>query len=682
MYITNEEIFNRTARYPHNEYLNKVNLILKIIHYDNNRPSTCLDVQTLLKNSQSVKTYILIFNLVLLSIEFFGQSSLNSLKSTTDFENLSGKPLVEKYGQVSSIKVIYDLQTQEIYYINSKLFKYHYEFCKAKLENDIDLEYFNKINYSDNSERKYLLANINHYKALKVYALEIQPVDLMCQERVFLLWSSVSKSTFIGDSLHLLLNSTWLQNLRFSFESKIPVLNPADIYKNSNYQAISKYKNCGKLHYIENLDAAQEEINSMDIIVLNSTPLFLPKVAGIIINEFQTPLSHLSILGQNRKIPIIAYKSAFEDSTLINLSNKKVCLDVLNDTFKIKLTNKLLIPKSPQNQIPLKYNLDVDSLIGIAYLNNKSFKYVGFKANNFGILFQLSKKNDFKVPEGAFVIPFYFYYQHIQKSTAKQLIDSLLIGRHKIQNSDSLKVALKVIRNAIISEPIDSVLLKSINDKVYKSGWTRMRFRSSTNAEDALGFSGAGLYTSKTGILNDENNSFEKAVKKVWASLWTYEAFSEREYYDIDHHNVYMAILVHRSFPNEEVNGVAITKNLYRPQYYGFVVNAQLGDVNVVKSDQNIVSDQFICYPNNEDNMYKNISIVDIITQSSLNDNQLVMTESEIQNLANQLDSIKTYFFSQTKTSKQYLDFGLDVEFKLEGKDRQLYIKQIRVFND
>ncbi len=155
-----------------------------------------------------------------------------------------------------------------------------------------------------------------------------------------------------------------------------------------------------------------------------------------------------------------------------------------------------------------------------------------------------------------------------------------------------------------------------------------------------------------------------------------------REYYNINHKDVYMGILVHRSFPNEEVNGVAITKNLYRPDSYGFVINVQIGNQSVVKPKKGIISDQFICYPNNRDNIYNNKNTIDIITQSNINENKLVMTDEEIQNLANQHEVIKKYFINLTFTSKSYLEFGLDIEFKLDNTDRELYIKQVRLYND
>lgn len=635
---------------------------------------------TIQKKSRGIKIAVF-YSLVLFSVELFSQSSTHLLNTKSDFENFSGLPLSEKYGQVSALKIVYEIQTEKIYYINSKFYKYHHEFCSRKLQNDIELEYFNKVNYSDDSKRKYLLANINYYKSLNIYALEISPVDLMSKENILYLMKLVSGSTFIGDNLHLLLNSARLQNLKKDFGDNISFLDPSTIYRNLDYQAIGKHKNCGILHYIHDFKSEQDKIGPMDIAVINETPLLLPEVSGILVTEFQTPLSHLTILGQNRKIPIAAYKLAFQDSVLLSLNNEKVCLTVLADTFKIEIVEKLRFKNQTPRKVKLKYNLEVDSLISICHIDKKSYKYAGNKAANFGVLNHLSNTYDFKVPENAFVIPFYFYNQHVINSFAKQLIDSLLMASDTY-DKDSLQVVLKNIRREIKAHPIDSSLINAINLKVSASEeYTRYRFRSSTNAEDAKGFSGAGLYTSKTGIIDSKKKSFEKAIKEVWASLWSYEAFSEREYYNLNHQDVYMGVLVHRSFPDEEVNGVAITKNIYRPESYGFVINAQVHNESVVKPKKGIVSDQFICYPDNSDNIYENKNTIDIITQSNLNGNKLVMTSTEIQKLANQLDLIKKYYISHTLTSKSYLEFGLDIEFKLD-RNRVLYIKQVRIYND
>jgi pyruvate, water dikinase len=626
-----------------------------------------------------LKIILLSIAYLIISTNSYSQAYLNKLTSKQDFDKLSGLPLSNKYGQVSAVKLVYDLQTEKLFFINSKYYKYHHEFCSDKLGYTTELSYFNRVNYSNTPKRRFLLANINYFKSIGTFALEISAVDQMNIGQIFRLFEIVSQAVYCGSNLKFLLNSSGLQTQQSIIEQKIPILRPADIYLNSDYQMISQHQAYGTLRFIKDLKKEQNTLSPLDIVVLNETPLVLPKVAGIIVSEFQTPLSHLTILGQNRKIPICAYKPVFQDSDLLNLNGQKISYQVLSDTFEIKPVDKLANKNVKPKSIRLKSDLNITELVDMKDLNRKSYAYAGNKASNFGILYKLSQKGGFKVPESAFVIPFYYYQEHIVRSSCQMLIDSLL----KNPASDSVRSLLKSIRNKIKSTPIDTNLLDKVDNKIKSLGdFRRMRFRSSTNAEDAKGFSGAGLYTSKTGIADNPEKSVEQAIKKVWASLWSYGAFSEREYFNIDHRDVYMGILVHRSFPDEAVNGVAITKNLYRPDGYGFVVNARPGNESVVKPSAGAISDQFICYPNTAKDIYANKNTVEIITVSNREQNKLVMDDKEIQHLANQLDLIKKYFFAHSLSNKSYTEFGLDVEFKLDGTNRELYIKQIRLYND
>jgi pyruvate, water dikinase len=58
------------------------------------------------------------------------------------------------------------------------------------------------------------------------------------------------------------------------------------------------------------------------------------------------------------------------------------------------------------------------------------------------------------------------------------------------------------------------------------------------------------------------------------------------------------------------------------------------------------------------------------------------MTDKEITHLANQLDLIKRHYALRNMMGGSYLDFGLDLEFKLQGSKRELYIKQVRLYRD
>lgn len=605
------------------------------------------------------------------------------LTNVEQFKSLSTEPLSAKYGQVRGVKVVYDMRTRKLHYVDGKEYRYHYMYCNKKLRFAEDLQIFNAQNYSTDAKRRFILGNINYFEALNKYVLEFSPVDQVTPSHISTLYNNITRTSFIKKELTLLINSVHLNKITDQISSAIPTIKPADIYANLNYQAISKYKGTGTLKFIANLSESINEIKPTDIIVIKETPLYLPQVAGIIVTEFQTPLSHISILGQNRKLPVAAYKDAFTDFNLRALDGKNVQLTIETDTFKIAHSLNSPTGFMPQGSIKLRYDITVDSLIDITYLNRNHQNIVGNKAANFAYLHHLSKLFDFNTPELAYAIPFYFYSEHLRQSKTNQVIDSLLASKDIMDNHDSLQLFLKRIRNIIKNEPINPDLITALENKLSgQTKYTRFRFRSSTNAEDAVGFSGAGLYTSKTGILGNDKKSFEKAIKTVWASMWSYEAFTERQYYNIEHKEAFMGVLVHRAFPDEDVNGVAITKNIYRPGNYGYVVNAQVGNENVVNPTPGVTCDQFVCFPDLKMKIYADKNSVDIITVSSLNNGNLVMSDEEIKHLANQLRRIKTKYFKSASTTKSFVDFGLDIEFKLDGPDRTLYIKQARYYND
>ena len=623
-------------------------------------------------------SFLLIILLNCCSSSPVAQEYLNSL-SESDFIALQREPLSSKYSQVQAVKVIYDLKTKEIYYISNS-FQYHNKFCQTVLGYNEPLGIFNRDNYgTDRDKRQYLLANINFFSSRKEYILELSPSDQMLISDITLLHNRVAETSFLTPDVKLILNSARLINS----ESKltIPFIKPEEIYKNQNFQSVSKFTGKGKLRKIELSELSNSSIDEDDIILINGTPLQLAGVSGIITTDLQTPLSHLSILGQNRKIPVMALKDAWGDENINSLLGKQIELTVSIDGFTISETNGLSNSKKERKRLYLKKNLNEKELIKAKDFNRKTANYCGYKAENFGILYQLAEKMDFSVPEAAFGIPFYYYQQHAEKSEVIGLITQL-------ENHSNPKELLSTIREKIKSTPVDSTLILNIENQLEgMSSFNRFRFRSSTNAEDMKGFSGAGLYSSKTALTGsnivekDEGKTIENALRKVWASLWKDSAYDERAYFNIQQEDVMMGILVHRSFPDEEVNGVAISKNLYRENNLGFVVNAQLGDSSVVQPNPAITCDQFICYPTQESGFYTQNQTIEIITTSSLNDFNLVMTSDEIYRLANVIQGIKKYFYYRDFTSDTFNEYALDFEFKLEKDSRELYLKQVRPFN-
>ena len=624
-----------------------------------------------------------LFSIVFLltfQLQTLAQKFTTSLDNNATYQKLAGKPLSSKYGNVASIKVILETGTGKLYFINSDYYEFHYEFAVDQLKAFRDLLSFNEDNYSNRSKRQYLLANVNCNEASGTYYLDLSVFDLMPQDRIIQLVKQVKANTFFGEKLVFLLNTDRLMAVRTELEKSIRTTTPAEIYANIDYQAISEGTVEGKLRFEPDLSNLKTPLLPTDILVTTATPEFLPLVRGMLLTSLQTPLSHLVILGQNRGIPIGVYTGLFEDSTIRSLEGQWVALTIVSDTFNIRKTKPQPTTTVPANPIRLKRNLITDSLMSAQSLTLADAGTYGNKASNFGILTKLSKNGGFKTPEAAFGIPFYWYELHLRQSGALELINGLIA--HPVSDPDSLTAALKAIRKRIQQSPVDALLLSKLRARLEQSGYTTFRFRSSTNAEDAAGFSGAGLYDSKTVDLKDSTKTAEEALQKVWASLWSYQAYLERSYFNIAPADVSMGILVHRSFPNEAANGVAITKNIYRSSYAGFVINVQKGDFSVVAPDSGVVCDQVILYPSNELSGFQRT--IEVITTSNLNNGELVMTKEELLKLQTELEKIKQYYWRhihKRKPGEVYDQFGLDLEFKLDEVTRELYIKQVREYN-
>jgi len=624
--------------------------------------------------------------LILVGSQLNGQTHLKEITSKSDFELLESKPLSEKYSNTSAVKVILEISSGEIYFIESKKYKFHYDFCSLELGYPYGMADFNEYNYQENKNRYYRLATINHYKDAGIYTFEFSTSETLCAQNVDF-YTKVKALFRLNTPLRLFPSANKQIEFMERFFPEEGIVRADEIYKNQKYQALNQTYSYGRLTFIDMDDFENSEIGNNDIIVVNGTPNEMPFCRGIITTDFQPPLSHIVLLSHNRGTPVMALRNAWENKKLRALENQYVRYNVGSKIFEITeatkdQAEKFWARKDKRKPIRLDMDLEVRGIQSVSNLNSKSVDFVGGKAANFGELNQiyLNNKEKLSLPKAAFAIPFCYYAEHITNNKVQNLIEEVLSSEIIQNDIKLLDEKLKTIRKAIKKGKINPWLLSDVEELVRENGIPRLRFRSSTNAEDIDGFNGAGLYDSKTGILDDEKKSIEKAIKKVWASLWNLRAFQERAFFKMDQSTVAMGILVHQSFPNEEVNGVAITKNIYRPERNGFVVNVQKGDIPIVLPPEGVTSEQFIIKHNLN---LKNQIEVDYISYSSENDHIPMLTMDEMYRLSKILSSIKSHFYKRLNnfSAPSFQDFAMDVEFKLEEGSRNIIVKQARIYN-
>ena len=203
-------------------------------------------------------------------------------------------------------------------------------------------------------------------------------------------------------------------------------------------------------------------------------------------------------------------------------------------------------------------------------------------------------------------------------------------------------------------------------------GEHKVRLRSSTNAEDLPDFSGAGLYESHSATASGDKAA-SKRIREVWASVWGWKAFEERSFWNIDHMEVRMGICGSRSFPDEEANGVLITRNIIDPFAAGYYVNVQLGEISVTNPEDGSTPEAFSILPNPGGGVQ-----VAPIYFSSLSPDKSILSVAEVEALYAVSKKAQKHF-AQLYGQDAYF-FALDIEFKFDEPNRTVYLKQARPY--
>lgn len=641
----------------------------------------------------SVKAIIIVFLgfLACTSGFLYGQKKpefLPLIENMEQFNSLMGKPNTSKFSEVEALKVLYQIGSKKTYYINSSNHDYHSTFCQQNLGYPRTISDFNLENYTRVENRAYLMATINRFFDGKLYTIEFSVADNISVAQIEQLYQIIRNTFQLSSDPKVFINTSRLRALKSQL--KVPTIEANEIFTEQSVQLLHEGTSYGILRQFNVDNAIDADIH--DIAVIQGTPAELAPVSGVITTDFQTPLSHITLLCKNRGTPIVSFKDCMIDSTIASLWNKPVRFKVTDTGYQLSATTEDSIgifwksKMSKQKLMVLKKDTTVRTLIPISKLSFNDISKVGGKAANFGTLNQIIQQEhlSIKVPEDAIAIPIYFYEQHIRNCGANRLIERLIELSKLGLDPRETNMLLDTIQSLILNHPIQQSLLKEVENWVITHNYTSFRFRSSTNAEDLEGFNGAGLYLSKTGYVGNPKKSIEKAIKTVWASAWGFRPFMERSFFGIDQSSVGMGVLCHRNFDNELANGVVITKNLYRPDYRGFVINAQYGETSVVIPPDSVICEQVICYSDKYDDFLGNKSIVEYLSYSNILPAGVntVLSDAEIVKLTRDISVIKQIYYTRKGIKIPYYDYGLDLEFKVVGSSRTLYLKQIRPFND
>jgi hypothetical protein len=134
-----------------------------------------------------------------------------------------------------------------------------------------------------------------------------------------------------------------------------------------------------------------------------------------------------------------------------------------------------------------------------------------------------------------------------------------------------------------------------------------------------------------------------------------------------------MGVAVNQAFPDEQANGVLITQNIADPLVAGMYVNVQRGEVPVTNPENGALPEIFSIIPAPPAGIQ-----VARLRYSSLSPDAPLLSEAEIGALYAAAAKVQAHFAPLYGADPRAL--ALDLEFKLHGPERALYIKQARPY--
>ncbi|NOZ02648.1 MAG: hypothetical protein GXP54_12265, partial [Deltaproteobacteria bacterium] len=386
-----------------------------------------------------------------------------------------------------------------------------------------------------------------------------------------------------------------------------------------------------------NTAVAGGTIGWKDIVVLNDVPADLDVVvAGIVTAVPQTELSHLALRTGLRNTPNLFHKDAL--ALFKPWEGRLVRLDAYADAFsvddQVTLDEAEAWWDANRPRIDLADDLD-DAFFAMPDLRevdtttkasrDQLLGRFGGKAARLAVLYSLLPE---KHQVRGFMVPFAWYERFLDENrietagglrSYREYLADLASSPGMTADAAGRRAALETLRehartHGIVPDGLEDSIRRRIVD-VFGAEDVMVRFRSSSNAEDSLEFSGAGLYESESACAADsydedddlpsrcdpsvgQEKTLRNALITVWSSLWSFRAWEERAWFQMDQTRASMAILVNARQAHEIANGVLTTGVPGHPGDRRYLINAQWMDVEVVQPEPGVQAERDVVDPN------------------------------------------------------------------------------------
>ncbi|MFZ5478262.1 MAG: PEP/pyruvate-binding domain-containing protein [Myxococcota bacterium] len=545
---------------------------------------------------------------------------------------------------------------------------------------------------------EYVEADGAHRFGFIVWDDPADPATLPTYAEVLAVWEALSERFALGE-LMFVPSSVQQRDAAELWDGA-----PFDVRGESDltYEAYNPVEGYGTVRFVTLDELADDptQVGWQDVVVLDEAPMDLERVvSGIVTGTRQAALSHLNVRMSARGTPNCYLADPFEalaawEGRLVRIACGEAALEIGEATAEEAEAwwdgyrpDPVEIP-SPDLADDTVLDLLAVPTDTLAERDAALARY-GAKGANLATLYQ---RIDADLQLDGFVVPFALYDRFTRANTLDgvSLADTIVAWHADPDfgaDATLREARLAALREAFLAGEVDPADLALVT--AHLPAERMMRVRSSSNAEDGLEFSGAGLYESASACLadsldgdgegpsrcdpdKDDERTVEDALRAVWASLWSDGAWEERDWYGIDHTEVAMGLLVNEQSEDEESNVVAFTGDPVADSAR-WLVEAQAGDLDVVSAEPGVTPER--TYLTVEDGEVTDIDRVD--ASSEVDPGERVLSDARLEEIGALLAEVDAVMPRDDAVTSG--TFMWDTEQKVLG-DGRLVVKQVRPF--
>ena len=478
-------------------------------------------------------------------------------------------------------KFVIDLHSDAIYYFDVDVYKVHKDFIFQELYRKARTRAATRIfdrNYGKH-KTDFLMCYLIHHLNQDVWTFAFWDGDLASADHVRHAYRRMKQTFIHGDVVRFRPDSNYQEAVARKL-TDVPVVFNDQLYQAATYQAFNKGTAIGTLRLVPpGVPEAELTFDPGEIVVIHTPLSDITPVAGIISETFSTPLAHVSLRARGWGIPNIGLKEA--STALAGLAGKPVYFEARDADYVVRAATDAELAAARARTQTTRHvalpaaDLSVTELATLDHMRAGDVTAYGTKASALGEIIAAGLTG-FEVPAG-FGVPFAYYDAHLQAHGIDQQIAAFLAAPPG--DAAVRKQRLAALRRAIIEAPASDELRAKVDDALGAltdhDAAIGVFVRSSSNAEDLAEFSGAGLYDTLPNVKGTEQ--VVAAIKQVWASLWNFPAYENRQRSGIDHATARAAVLIQVGVDGTAA-GVIVTAHPTDPtDDRNYTINAKSG---------------------------------------------------------------------------------------------------------